>query len=141
VLEKNYLPISGVQNKSRCSKPVSCIAYARTKGVKNLKFSQNVHFDTTYLSQRTVIKSSAMRLRYLVVHIRRDTLYILKLIMLICYIIYIIRMRLHGKFGNEILWPMSIVVPKVDFGSIYHNIYTTIRNIQQSTRQCIKIKR
>jgi len=59
-------------------KNLNCIAHARTKGVKNLKFSQNVHFGTTYLSQQTVFKSSAIGLRYLMVHIRRDTLYTCK---------------------------------------------------------------
>jgi len=56
-------------------KNLSCIAHARTKGDKHLKFSQNVHFGTTYLSQRTVFQSKAIGLRYLVVHIRWDTLY------------------------------------------------------------------
>jgi len=47
-----------------------------------LLFSQNVHFAicTTYLSQQSVFKSIVIGLRYLVVHIRRNILYILYIV-------------------------------------------------------------
>jgi len=69
VLEKNYLPISDVKNKGRYSTKLELYcACVNTKGVTNLKFSQNVHFGTTYLSPQTIFKSKAIGLRYLVVH-------------------------------------------------------------------------
>jgi len=50
VLENSYLPISDVKKGLQLKKNISYIAHARTKGVKNIKNSQNVHFGTIYLS-------------------------------------------------------------------------------------------
>jgi len=44
-----------------------CFVHVHTKGVKNMKFSQNVYFDTPFYFPKTRLLSKVIELKYLLV--------------------------------------------------------------------------
>lgn len=74
----NLLSKSGDKSKGCYKEKTTCIAHAHTEIVKSMKFSHNVYISTSWLLQQIVFKSKITGLRYLVVHLKRDPLYIVE---------------------------------------------------------------